>query len=347
MAAIDRDEVYVRCSRDWVQGWEQSRWTLSSVGPSHCPVLASGLNPRGLQEGLQPSATGAGSSTGSGGATDVQWELLQLWSTTPAAATADCLSDGRLATAPGVASAAERAREGWLAGGGCSRLLRCAGYSPNPLDHSLAWHLMTSLQVGEGARGCVEARGVHGCPAGWGGARACVLACAHACRIRRTACLRPLITRHPSAPTHLIGTGLPGTAQARRRRRPPRRRRPRRLPAARLRVRAAGHHPGVHLAAAAGRRAVRVGAVRRAHHPRPAGRGGRRGWRGWGGRGGGGRGPQPGRAHTHCPGAARHDGARVDGRQVRGALARDCRFCHDAWKVSNSGMWTVGYTVVT
>ncbi|PNW86453.1 hypothetical protein CHLRE_02g086887v5 [Chlamydomonas reinhardtii] len=98
-------------------------------------------------EGLQPSATGAGSSTGSGGATDVQWELLQLWSTTPAAATADCLSDGRLATAPGVASAAERAREGWLAGGGCSRLLRCAGYSPNPLDHSLAWHLMTSLQA--------------------------------------------------------------------------------------------------------------------------------------------------------------------------------------------------------
>ncbi|KAG2435206.1 hypothetical protein HXX76_007289 [Chlamydomonas incerta] len=101
-------------------------------------------------EGLQPSATGAGNSAGSGGsggATDVQWELLQLWSTTPAAATADCLADGRLATAPGVAAAAERAREGWLAGGGCSRLLRCAGYSPNPLDHSLAWHLMTSLQA--------------------------------------------------------------------------------------------------------------------------------------------------------------------------------------------------------
>ncbi|GFR44482.1 hypothetical protein Agub_g5745, partial [Astrephomene gubernaculifera] len=50
-------------------------------------------------------------------------------------------------TASGVAAAAERARAAWLASGGCSRLLRCAGYSPNPLDHSLAWHLMTALQA--------------------------------------------------------------------------------------------------------------------------------------------------------------------------------------------------------
>ncbi|KAG2489541.1 hypothetical protein HYH03_011992 [Edaphochlamys debaryana] len=102
-------------------------------------------------EGLQPSATGAvagaGGAAGGTGATDVQWELLQLWSTTPAAATADALATGQLATAAGVAGAAARAREGWLSGGGCSRLLRTAGCSPNPLDHSLPWHLMTALQA--------------------------------------------------------------------------------------------------------------------------------------------------------------------------------------------------------
>ncbi|EFJ45238.1 hypothetical protein VOLCADRAFT_94425 [Volvox carteri f. nagariensis] len=100
-------------------------------------------------EGLQPSATGAvaGSSAATSGSTDVQWELLQLWATTPAAATADCLASGQEATATGVAAAAARALGAWLAGGGCSRLLRCSGYSPNPLDHSLAWYLMTALQA--------------------------------------------------------------------------------------------------------------------------------------------------------------------------------------------------------
>ncbi|GLC36634.1 hypothetical protein PLESTM_000483300 [Pleodorina starrii] len=102
-------------------------------------------------EGLQPSATGAGGGGGSGaaasGSTDVQWELLQLWATTPAAATADCLAEGLEASASGVAAAAARALAAWLDGGGCSRLLRCSGYSPNPLDHSLAWHLMAALQA--------------------------------------------------------------------------------------------------------------------------------------------------------------------------------------------------------
>ncbi|KXZ47639.1 hypothetical protein GPECTOR_34g798 [Gonium pectorale] len=102
-------------------------------------------------EGLQPSATGAGGAGGAAavtsGATDVQWELLQLWSTTAASAAADCLADDQMVTPVGVAAAAERTRATWLAGGGCSRLLRVAGYSSNPLDHSLAWQLMTALQA--------------------------------------------------------------------------------------------------------------------------------------------------------------------------------------------------------
>ncbi|PNG99129.1 hypothetical protein TSOC_015100, partial [Tetrabaena socialis] len=101
-------------------------------------------------EGLQPSATGAyGSGAAIAGATDVQWELMQLWATTQAASAADCMSSGRLVTAPGVAASARRARDGWLREGGCSRLLRCSGYSPNPLDHSLAWQLMTALQAAD------------------------------------------------------------------------------------------------------------------------------------------------------------------------------------------------------
>ncbi len=109
-------------------------------------------------EGLEPSATGAVAGAGvaaAGGATDVQWELMRLWATTPSAAAADCMETGTLATAAGVTAAAANARREWLGGGGCGRLLRVAGYSPNPLDHSLAWHIMTALQVGRGGvRAC-------------------------------------------------------------------------------------------------------------------------------------------------------------------------------------------------
>lgn len=94
--------------------------------------------------------------------TDLHFELFQLWIGSPSAAVASeaaaqCHRNGKSpANATALANAACSASSAsWASQGGLLRLLRPSGYSPNPLDATLAWHTMTTLQVCREERACM------------------------------------------------------------------------------------------------------------------------------------------------------------------------------------------------
>ncbi|KAG1657439.1 hypothetical protein FOA52_011719 [Chlamydomonas sp. UWO 241] len=68
-------------------------------------------------------------------ATDLHYELLCLWAQQAVARSAGAGGDGNAPLAPGDAIDAES----------CAALLQAAAHSPNPLDGSLAWHVMSVL----------------------------------------------------------------------------------------------------------------------------------------------------------------------------------------------------------